>query len=288
MENQYSYFDDPEFVKRQKELEKMKDELYSIEKESNEVKTDVKKESEKSEKKEKDNFLEIGKDLFKQYGSKLFQKKEPDGFSTDHLNNVARESKSNFGFNPGKTDFGSEIDFKQGDPGNLFAQSNEYKSGLDMDSYATKDFLSDVETPDSLGSEVNNGIEAGGHQINAAGTAMAGIGLATSTFNATKNTSQSEKESIAGAADLTLKSAQLGLQLGGPWGAAIGGAAGLTYGVIDGFADANKRGKMEREANKKKFLEDKMKREQEYRISEGEDSLQKLTRLRKAQMDYLI
>ena len=285
MENQYSYFDDTEFVKRQNELKKMKDELDSIEKKRNEVKTDFKNEGVN---KEKDDFLKIGKDLFKQIGSQIFQKKESDGFSTDNLNNTARESKNNFGFNPPKIDFGSKIDFKQGDPSNLFAQSNKYKSGFDIDNYTKKDFLSDVKKTDALGSKVGNGIEAGGHKIDLAGTVMAGVGLATSAFNATKNTSQSDKEAITGAADLTAKSALLGLQLGGPWGAAIGGTVGLGYGVIDGFADANKIGRNERRANKEKFNENRLRREQEFRISEGEESLKKLSALRKSQMDYLI
>ena len=54
MENQYSYFDDTEFVKRQNELKKMKDELDSIEKKRNEVKTDLEN---RGVKKKKTTFL---------------------------------------------------------------------------------------------------------------------------------------------------------------------------------------------------------------------------------------
>ena len=44
----------------------------------------------------------------------------------------------------------------------------------------------------------------------------------------------------------------------------------------------------ERKANKEKFNENRLRREQEFRISEGEDALKNLSKLRKAQMDYLI
>ena len=103
-----------------------------------------------------------------------------------------------------------------------------------------------------------------------------------------QTTANNDGESIMNGIDMTMKGAQAGMAIGGPVGAGIGAGAGLIYGVVDGFADANKRGRNERKANKEKFNENRLRREQEFRISEGKDSLESLSRLRKAQMNYLI
>ena len=103
-----------------------------------------------------------------------------------------------------------------------------------------------------------------------------------------QTTANNDGESVMNGIDMTMKGAQAGMAIGGPWGAAIGGALGLGNGIYDGFADANKRGRNERKANKEKFNENRLRREQEFRISEGKDSLESLSRLRKAQMNYLI
>lgn len=103
-----------------------------------------------------------------------------------------------------------------------------------------------------------------------------------------QTTANNDGESIINGIDMTMKGAQAGMAIGGPLGAGIGAGAGLVYSVVDGFADANKRGRNERNANKEKFNENRLRREQEFRISEGEESLKKLSALRKSQMDYLI
>lgn len=103
-----------------------------------------------------------------------------------------------------------------------------------------------------------------------------------------QTTANNDGESVMNGIDMTMKGAQAGMAIGGPWGAAIGGTLGLGYGIYDGFADANKRGRNERKANKEKFNENRLRREQEFRISKGEESLKKLSALRKSQMDYLI
>ena len=103
-----------------------------------------------------------------------------------------------------------------------------------------------------------------------------------------QTTANNDGESVMNGIDMTMKGAQTGMAIGGPLGAGIGAGAGLIYSVVDGFSDANKRGRMEREAAKKQFNEKRARREQEFRISEGEESLKKLSALRKSQMDYLI
>ena len=118
--------------------------------------------------------------------------------------------------------------------------------------------------------------------------ASSSVAAGMKALTMSQTTANNDGESVMNGIDMTMKGAQAGMAIGGPWGAAIGGGAGLIYGVVDGFADANKRGRNERKANKEKFNENRLRREQEFRISEGEESLKKLSALRKSQMDYLI
>ena len=145
----------------------------------------------------------------------------------------------------------------------------------------------DVNLKSELPSEnASGGLDfLGSKGTDVASTSVA-AGMKALTMSQT--TANNEGESIMNGLDMTMKGAQAGMAIGGPWGAAIGGGAGLVYGVIDGFGDANKRGRNERKANKEKFNENRLRREQEFRISEGEESLKKLSALRKSQMDYLI
>ena len=146
---------------------------------------------------------------------------------------------------------------------------------------------SDVNLKSELPSEnASGGLDFLGSKGTDVASSSVAAGMKALTMSQT--TANNEGESIMNGLDMTMKGAQAGMAIGGPWGAAIGGGAGLVYGVIDGFGDANKRGRNERNANKKKFNENRLRREQEFRISEGEESLKKLSALRKSQMDYLI
>lgn len=141
---------------------------------------------------------------------------------------------------------------------------------------------------ESIGGE-SGGIEA------LAGSAGGGMDIASTSVAAgmkaltmSQTTASNDGESVMNGIDMTMKGAQAGMAIGGPWGAAIGAGAGVVYSVIDGLGDAFKRGRNERNALKEKFNENRLRREQEFRISEGEESLKKLSALRKSQMDYLI
>lgn len=145
----------------------------------------------------------------------------------------------------------------------------------------------DVNLKSELPSEnASGGLDfLGSKGTDVASTSVA-AGMKALTMSQT--TANNDGESVMNGIDMTMKGTQAGMAIGGPWGAAIGGALGLGYGIYDGFADANKRGRNERKANKEKFNENRLRREQEFRISEGEESLKKLSALRKSQMDYLI
>ena len=145
----------------------------------------------------------------------------------------------------------------------------------------------DVNLKSELPSEnASGGLDfLGSKGTDVASTSVA-AGMKALTMSQT--TANNDGESVMNGIDMTMKGAQAGMAIGGPWGAAIGGAVGLGYGIYDGFADANQRGRNERKANKEKFNENRLRREQEFRISEGEESLKKLSALRKSQMDYLI
>lgn len=145
----------------------------------------------------------------------------------------------------------------------------------------------DVNLKSELPSEnASGGLDfLGSKGTDVASTSVA-AGMKALTMSQT--TANNDGESVMNGIDMTMKGAQAGMAIGGPVGAGIGGGAGLIYGVVDGFADANKRGRNERKANKEKFNENRLRREQEYRMEEGKDSLESLSRLRKAQMNYLI
>ena len=145
----------------------------------------------------------------------------------------------------------------------------------------------DVNLKSELPSEnASGGLDfLGSKGTDVASTSVA-AGMKALTMSQT--TANNDGESVMNGIDMTMKGTQAGMAIGGPWGAAIGGTLGLGYGIYDGFADANKRGRNERKANKEKFNENRLRREQEFRISEGEESLKKLSALRKSQMDYLI
>ena len=145
----------------------------------------------------------------------------------------------------------------------------------------------DVNLKSELPSEnASGGLDfLGSKGTDVASTSVA-AGMKALTMSQT--TANNDGESVMNGIDMTMKGAQAGMAIGGPVGAGIGAGAGLIYGVVDGFTDANKRGRNERKANKEKFNENRLRREQEYRMEEGKDSLESLSRLRKAQMDYLI
>ena len=141
------------------------------------------------------------------------------------------------------------------------------------------------------------GLKSGGAEgsTDALASASGGMDIASSSVAAgvkaltmSQTTANNDGESVMNGIDMTMKGAQAGMAIGGPVGAGIGAGAGLIYGVVDGFTDANKRGRNERKANKEKFNENRLRREQEYRMEEGKDSLESLSRLRKSQMNYLI
>lgn len=145
----------------------------------------------------------------------------------------------------------------------------------------------DVNLKSELPSEnASGGLDfLGSKGTDVASTSVA-AGMKALTMSQT--TANNDGESVMNGIDMTMKGAQAGMAIGGPVGAGIGAGAGLISSVVDGFADANKRGRNERKANKEKFNENRLRREQEYRMEEGKDSLESLSRLRKAQMNYLI
>lgn len=173
--------------------------------------------------------------------------------------------------------------FKSFQPEDVNLKSESSSGGLDS-------LIGGLKTggAESMVSE-SGGIEAlaggAGSGMDIASTSVA-AGMKALTMSQT--TANNDGESVMNGIDMTMKGTQAGMAIGGPWGAAIGGALGLGYGIYDGFADANKRDRNERRANKERFNKNRLRREQEFRISEGEESLKKLSALRKSQMDYLI
>ena len=100
--------------------------------------------------------------------------------------------------------------------------------------------------------------------------------------------SSSDGEAISNGLNLTMKGAQAGMAVAGPYGAAVGAGVGLVAGVYDGFADAGARGNEERKANKKLQEKEHTQLEQEQRQKDGLSSLENLTALRKQQERFIV
>ena len=260
-------FGDNEFKKRQDELQKMKFEMDGLQK----------------------SFSEMPGIKFGTYDVTGRHNPNPDTtLGKFDLSSFA--NKDNVGsvyesFQPQNTDFKSESK-------GVESLVSGFKSG-------GSESISGEAGAESLGGldSLLGGLKSGGAEgsTDALASASGGMDIASSSVAAgmkaltmAKTTSNNDGESVMNGIDMTMKGTKAGMAIGGPWGAAIGGTLGLSYGIYDGFADANKRGRNERNANKEKFNENRLRREQEFRISEGEDALKNLSKLRKAQMDYLI
>jgi len=85
-----------------------------------------------------------------------------------------------------------------------------------------------------------------------------------------KNVSGSTKESQNQMLGTTLKGAQLGLSIGGPWGAAIGAVGGAIIGGVDLKADQKKRVENEDKKNKAELDKAKAYRKNIYNMQQGE------------------
>ena len=260
-------FGDDEFVKRQKELQQMKFGLDDLQKSFDEM-PGMKLGSYDVTGRENPNpDTTLGKFDLSSFANK------------DNVGSVYES------FQPQNTDFKSESK-------GVESLVSGFKSG-------GSESISGEAGAESLGGldSLLGGLKSGGAEgsTDALASASGGMDIASSSVAAgmkaltmSQTTANNDGESVMNGIDMTMKGAQAGMAIGGPVGAAIGGGAGLIYGVVDGFTDANKRGRNERKANKEKFNENRLRREQEFRISEGEESLKKLSALRKSQMDYLI
>lgn len=98
---------------------------------------------------------------------------------------------------------------------------------------------------------------------------------------------KSEKESWGSFGSAIAGGASIGATVGGPWGAVIGAAAGLVMGTVDMIGDTKKR-RVSARNNYDKMLEMAAnQRKQDYLLEKGEESINKLTQLRKAQLNYI-
>lgn len=155
-----------------------------------------------------------------------------------------------------------------------------------------------MELPDKIenifGSETSN-VETDTSkfgQIGGKGEGLEGNEMGVAQFglevgNALTNVAGSESESWGQAASLTMKGVTEGAKIGGPVGAAVGGIVGAGVGIYDLIADSGKRDKLQREKYNKDLKIKETKRQQEQRIKDGEESLSKLQKLRKNQLNYL-
>lgn len=128
-------------------------------------------------------------------------------------------------------------------------------------------------------------INGKGSGLEANAGAIAQYGM--QNINMFSNTAQSEKEGWTNIGTNTLSGAALGMQVGGPVGAAVGAGVGLITSTIDMIGDTKKRNEEARDKFdlNHQLLQDK--RKQDYNIKTGEGNIEKLAKLKKAQLNYL-
>ena len=120
-----------------------------------------------------------------------------------------------------------------------------------------------------------------------AGGATAALGFAGQAYGALQGVDASEAESWKKTGQLAMSGASTGMQIGGPWGAAIGAVVGGAAGFINMGADRAKRNKMTRDKIKKENEDTFDKRQRDYEIKEAEKQIELLTAMGNSQLNYL-
>lgn len=138
---------------------------------------------------------------------------------------------------------------------------------------------------DNIDEAINVGDKAGGGA--GLGTiASAGMGFAKDLLSV-RGVDGSEKESWAKTGQLTLSGATTGMQIAGPWGAAVGAVVGAGAGLINKRADKRKRGHAIHENNMKQARDSKKQRLVEYEIEQAEKEIELLNSYRKREMNFI-
>jgi hypothetical protein len=114
------------------------------------------------------------------------------------------------------------------------------------------------------------------------------LGLAQNVATTATTKTTSVAQGASNILNTTMSGAQAGMAVGGPLGAAIGGGVGLIYSGIDTAMDMQdaRRDKRNNYNQERDLL--KTKREQDYRMQEGEVALSNLKKLREAQSNFSI
>lgn len=133
----------------------------------------------------------------------------------------------------------------------------------------------------------SNAKVSGGGGADIASGVGAGLGFASTAYSSIKDVDASESESWGKTGQLALSGASTGMQIGGPWGAAIGAVVGGAAGIINMEGDRKKRHIATREKNKKQYEDTFDKRQRDYELKEAEREIELLTSFSKSQLNYL-
>lgn len=106
-------------------------------------------------------------------------------------------------------------------------------------------------------------------------------------LNMFQNEAETEAESWSSLGNSVVGGASVGLSVGGPVGAAIGAGVGAITGVVDFLGDSSARREKAKEKYDKTISFNTAKRKQEYTMKQGQESINKLTQLRKNQLGYI-
>lgn len=117
--------------------------------------------------------------------------------------------------------------------------------------------------------------------------AQEGLGFAKNMATTFGKRSSGTAEDIMNGVNNTMQGAKLGMQIGGPWGAAAGAAFGAGATIVDAISDGNKARKERIDENRKERRKNLTKRERDYNLRKGEESVSRLKMLRESQMNYI-
>lgn len=112
------------------------------------------------------------------------------------------------------------------------------------------------------------------------------ISFGKDAFIASQGTG-SESGDWMNMANLTAKGAMTGAKIGGPIGGIIGGGLGLATGTLGVFKGAKDRKNLKEKLYREDLENKETKRERDQRLRDAEESLNRLTDLRRSQLGYL-
>lgn len=145
-------------------------------------------------------------------------------------------------------------------------------------------------TPEQMGEDYTGEGDGGGNPFrggnanNIAGSASTALSTTAEVFGT--ETDGSDKAGIKNTVKMTTSYADLGYNVGGGWGALVGGIVGLSAGLFRANSERRKATKRREKAYKDELRKDVLDREKAQSMLENETRINNLIDLQKKQLGY--